>query len=446
MKIICGTDFSVTAAHAADVAAAWAARSEAPLKLVHALETARLDFLTQKDVDHLQVKLGRNLAAEGRRLRTTGADVMEHLILGRPHDVLTASAKQFEAGLIIVSSLGQLPPVRWLVGSAAERTAQNATVPTLVVRDHDCLIDWARGKRPLNVFVGYDFSESSDAALRWVASLSKIGPCHVTVTYLSWPPAETWRLGIGGHTSNGGNPPEVLELLERDLKERCAKLLGKSKARLQVVSGWGSQETHLIDLAKASAADLIVVGTNQRRGLNRFWLGSVSRGILHHAPTNVACVPLAVDSREPKVGIPTFKRVLVPTDFSKLGNKAVAFAYGTARRGGEVSLLHVISPAGKFKPEAESAEGPQAKRKQELSARLEALVPPTALARGIQTRVEVVEHQHPAAAICQAAERAGAGVICIGSCGRSGLKKKLLGSVTEAVMRRSDRPVLVIRS
>lgn len=446
MKIICGTDFSVHAAQAAEVAAAWAARSNGSLKLVHTLEPSGLEFLSQAQMNRWQTKLKRKLIAEENRLRKSGAEVMATLALGRPHEVLVNSVKHFPADLILVSTLGQIAPSRWLAGSVAERTAQNATVPTLVVRDPDCLIDWARGKRPLNVFVGYDFSESSDAALRWVASLSKIGPCHITVTYLSWPPAETWRLGIGDYTAQGTNSREVQALLERELNERCAPLLGKTKARLRVVSGWGSPETELIDLTKASEADLIVVGTNQRRGLNRFWLGSVSRGILHHAPTNVACVPMAVDSREPDLDIPAFKRVLVPTDFSKLGNKAVAFAYGAARRGGEVSLLHVIPPAGKFKPEAESAEGPQAKRKQELTARLQALVPRAALARGIQTQVEIVEHQHPAAAICQAAERSGAELICIGSRGKSTLKNKLLGSITEAVMRRSDRPVLVIRS
>ena len=445
MKIICGTDFSVHAAHAADVAAALAARSNRPLTLLHALEPSGLEFLSEAQMNQWQAKLKRKLMAEENRLRKSGAEVMATLALGRPHEVLVNSAQHFQADLIIVSTIGQIAPSRWLVGSVAERTAQTATVPTLVVRDHDHLIKWATGKRPLNVFVGYDFSESSDAALRWVATLNNLGPCNITVTYLSWPPSETWRLGIGGHTSNGGNPPEVQELLERDLKERCAKLLGKTKARLRVVSGWGSQETELIDLTKASEADLIVVGTNQRRGLNRFWLGSVSRGILHHAPTNVACVPMVVDSREPKIGIPMFKRVLVPTDFSKLGNKVIAFAYGTARRGGEVRLVHVIPPVGGFKPDSEGTDGRHAKRKQDLVARLEALVPENALARGIQTRVEVVEHQHPDAAICQAAERAGADLICIGSRGRSGIKKKLLGSVTEGVMPRSERPVLVIR-
>lgn len=135
----------------------------------------------------------------------------------------------------------------------------------------------------------------------------------------------------------------------------------------------------------------------------------------------------------------------MPTDFSKPGNRAIAFAYGAAPRGGQVCLVHVILPTGGFRPETQAKEGPRARRKQELTARLEALIPEEARLRGIRSRVEVVEHQHPDAAISQAAERFAADLICIGSRGRSGLKKKLLGSVTERLMRRSNRPVLVIR-
>jgi hydroxymethylpyrimidine pyrophosphatase-like HAD family hydrolase len=127
-----------------------------------------------------------------------------------------------------------------------------------------------------------------------------------------------------------------------------------------VVSGWGSQDTHLIDLARASKADLIVVGTNQRRGLDRFWLGSVSRGILHHASTNVVCVPMPDEANRPNEDAAAFKRVLVPTDFSKLGNKAIAYAYGAAQRGGRVSLVHVIPPVGGFKSDGTIAEGGKA--------------------------------------------------------------------------------------
>lgn len=445
MKIVCGTDFSVHAANAAKVAAALAKRSNTALRLIHGVAPASVEFLSKENVDRVRERLRRKLVAEGNRLRETGAEVMESLALGRPHEVLANAAQPSKTDLIIVSSIGQFAPSRWLVGSVAEKTAQLAQVPTLVVRDHESLLDWAKGKRTLKVFVGYDFSASSDAALHWVASLRNIGACRVTVAYLSWPPKETWRMGIGGHEPLADNPPEVQALLVRDLMERCQQAFGKTKPKLHVVSHWGSVEERLIELAKAEAADLIVLGTNQRHGLSRFWLGSASRGVLHNASMNVACVPAAAELNPAAETIPAYRRVLVPTDFSKQGNRAIAFAYGAARRGGEVCLVHVIRPTGGFKPRTESANAPNAKRKQELAARLESLIPDDALSRGIRSKVEVVEHEHPAVAIDQAAERCGADLICIGSRGRSGIRKKLLGSVTEALMRRSSRPLLLVR-
>ena len=444
MRIVCGTDFSVHAANAAKVAAALAKRRNTALRLMHAVAPVSVEFLSKENVDRIRERLRRRLVAEGNRLRGTGADVMESLALGRPHEVLANAAQPSKADLIIVSSIGQFAPSRWLVGSVAEKTAQLSKVPTLVVRDHESLLNWAKGKRTLKVFVGYDFSASADAALHWVASLRSIGDCRVTVAYLSWPPKETWRMGIGGHAPLADNPPEVQELLERDLMDRCQLAFGKRKPKLRVLSSWGQVEEKLAELAKAEGADLMVVGTNQRHGLNRFWLGSVSRGVLHNTSMSVACVPATAEPGWVQKQIPTYRQVLVPTDFSKLGNRAIAFAYGAAPRGGEVRLVHVIRPTGGFKPRTEAANALNAKRKQELTARLEALIPEDALRREIRSKVEIVEHEHSAVAICQAAERCGADLICIGSRGRSGIKKKLLGSVTEALMRRSSRPVLIV--
>ena len=445
MRIVCGTDFSVHAANAAKVAAALAKRSNTALRLMHGVAPASVEFLSKESVDRIRDRLRRKLVAEGNRLRETRADVKESLALGRPHEVLANAAQPSNTDLIIVSSMGQFAPSRWLVGSVAEKTAQLSKVPTLVVRDHESLLDWAKGKRPLKVFVGYDFSASSDSALHWVASLKRIGLCRTVVTYVSWPPKETWRFGIGDHTALTKNVAEVRTLLERDLRERCAHVFGIGMPKLRVVSNWGSVEERLIELAKAEAADLIVLGTNQRHGLSRFWLGSVSRGVLSNTSMNVVCVPAMEEPDGNLNRIPAYRQVLVPTDFSKPGNRAIAFAYGAAPRGGVVCLVHVIPPTGGFKPRTEPANAPNAKLKQELAARLEALIPDDALTREIRSKVEIVEHEHPAVAICQAAERCGADLICIGSRGRSGIKKQLLGSVTEALMRRSSRPVLVVR-
>lgn len=79
-----------------------------------------------------------------------------------------------------------------------------------------------------------------------------------------------------------------------------------------------------------------------------------------------------------------------------------------------------------------------------VDCRLEALIPESARERGVETRREVVEHDEPAAGICRAAERFNADLICMESRGRSRFKEAILGSVSQEVMRRSNRPVLVM--
>lgn len=443
MKIICGTDFSTHASEAANAAAAITARLNGTLSLVHVMDTSRYELPSKELMDYLCGSRQAKLTKEAERLRRQGATVEEQFLQGSPAINLVKAATDSGARLIVVSSLGQIAPSRWFVGSVAERTAQNASIPTLVVRNQKPLEAWARGQRTLNVVVAYDFSESGDAALRWTSFLSEIGPCRITVVYVAWPPEAGARYGAGYDQPHPYYPSEVEKLLKRDLQEKCEEVLGKTKLRFRVAAGLGRPDPQLIELAADEKADVIVVGTNQRRGLAR--LGSVSRAVLHHAPLNVACIPIAAAEPADRGSISQFKRVLVTTDFSKLGNRAIPFAYSTLRRGGQVRLLHVVKATGRSVEKAQAPETKHSERNDRLSAQLQALISPEAEARGISSQVELVEHSNVATAICQAAERLGADLICMSSQGRSGLAKTLLGSVTQAVMTRSQRPVLVIR-
>lgn len=443
MKITCGTDFSTHASEAANAAAALTARLQGTLSLVHVMDTSRYELPSKELMDYLRSSRQTKLKKEAERLRRQGATVEEQFLQGSPAVSLVKAATHSGARLIVVSSLGQIAPSRWFVGSVAERTAQNASVPTLVVRNQKPLEAWARSQRPLNVVVAYDFSESGDAALRWTSFLSKIGPCRVTVVYVAWPPELGGRFGAGYDQAHPYYPSEVEKLLKRDLQEKCEEVLGKAKLRFRVAAGLGRPDPQLIEIATDEKADVIVVGTNQRRGLAR--LGSVSRAVLHHAPLNVACIPIAAAEPADRGSISRFKRVLVTTDFSKLGNRAIPFAYSTLRRGGQVCLLHVVKVTGRNLENAQAPEAKHSERNDRLSAQLHSLIPAEAEARGIISHMEVVEHSDVATAICQAAERFGADLICISSHGRSGLSKAILGSVSQDVMARSQRPVLVIR-
>ena len=76
-------------------------------------------------------------------------------------------------------------------------------------------------------------------------------------------------------------------------RKKVRALLGPARVRVRVrvEQQWGYSDAHLIQTAAAEKAYLLVVGTHSRRGLARLGHHSVSRGVLHYAPTNVACIP-----------------------------------------------------------------------------------------------------------------------------------------------------------
>jgi len=150
--------------------------------------------------------------------------------------------------------------------------------------------------------------------------------------------------------------------------------------------------------------------------------------------------------------IPELRRVLVPTDLSAWSNVAIAYAYSILHSGGTVCIVHVEQafefPNPIHARHAGAAQRLEEERARQLNAcrgRLRTLVPPQAKRRGILTEFEVLHEARPAAAICRAAERFGADLICMASHGRTGLSKAILGSVAQAVMSRSRVPVLVVR-
>ncbi len=428
--VLCGTDFSTHAGEAAEVAAAIARKLNVPVALAHVVDNLGLGPGDPSLLELLLARKRERLHAEAERLRALGTVVREEFHTGSPHAALIEAAGRLNAGLIVVSSVGWISPSRVLIGSVAERIAETSPVPTLVVRSAAPFAAWARGEQPLKVLVGYDFSASADAALRWVGALNQIGPCEITVAHVNWPPGEIRRLGIGGPLSLTDNPDEVQRVLERDMQDRVAPLLGQQRAGLRVQPGWGRADSHLLELAHTTRADLLVTGTHQRHGISRLWLGSVSRGILHHAPMSVAVAPAPKTTEPATALIPEIRRVLAPTDFSELGNRSIPLACAVLPRAGRVCLLHVAEPG---------------RRPAGLEAQLRALIPAGAAARGIETHVEIVESLDHATAICQAAERLGADLICMGSHGRTGLSQALLGSVAQAVMTDSRRPVLIVR-
>jgi nucleotide-binding universal stress UspA family protein len=180
----------------------------------------------------------------------------------------------------------------------------------------------------------------------------------------------------------------------------------------------------------------------------------VSHGIVHFARVSVACVPALADE-EPATAteeISPVRRVLVPTDFSPLSNRAIPYAYGLVGAGGTVYLLHVIEPStlpnplySHYTPGRAPTIEEQAAERAELARRLEGLAPAAAVVQGIDTETAIVADDNVADAIRETADRLDVDAICLSSHGRSGLSKALAGSVAQRVLTGSHRPLFVIR-
>jgi nucleotide-binding universal stress UspA family protein len=291
--IICGTDFSATAAEAADIAAAMARRLGTELILIHVDEFYGLAPVDPKLFEAALSEKRTTLDDVANRLRRLGTQVEEKLLSGSAFDQLVTAATDAKGRLIVVGAVGHGVARRLLVGSVAERTAEISPIPTLVIRPGGRLASWARGEHALKILEGYDFSVASDAALRWVNDLREVGGFQVTVLYCNWPPDEARRLGYEGPLPLVTNPDEIQKKLESDLRNRIATFLPDQEVTTIVEPGWGSPEGYLFEMASRQNIDLIVVGTHQRRGLGRVLLGSVSRAVLHHSNVTVAVVPPA---------------------------------------------------------------------------------------------------------------------------------------------------------
>jgi nucleotide-binding universal stress UspA family protein len=435
MKTILGTDFSETAKAAGVAAAALARAWGDTLVIAHVLDDSVTRGLPQDVRETLAASTSDRLHSEAVRLGSEGLKIEEHMLSGTPEQALASLASQSAARLVVISSLGRRPK-KWLLGSVAEHTTEINPLPTLVVRSSPPFEAWARRQRSLKIFVAFDFTGTAEAALRWIKNLAAAGPCEIVVGFLDWPLGEARRLGITDQLLPTHNGPQVQRILERELAERVSALLGEGVARVRVEPSIGRADLRLVEIACEEQSDLLVAGTHQRHGLGRVVHPSISRGLLRYAPMSVACIPAARVEKLERQSAP-LRRVLAATDLSESGSSAIPYAYGAVAPGGIVRLLYVLDPwlvaRGSIQMVAEAEE------------RLRAQVPEDAASRAIQTEVVVIEESDVAKGIRQEAERFGAHLVCIGSNGRTGLTKAVLGSVAESLIARSSRPVLIVR-
>ena len=146
-----------------------------------------------------------------------------------------------------------------------------------------------------------------------------------------------------------------------------------------------------------------------------------------------------------------FKNILVPTDGSKLSQKAVKEAIELAQQSGaKITALHVYpkfsgSPYGTFGPAEDVLEEAHKNQRRADGDSIFAAVRKLADNAGITFESVLAESNDVWKQIIATAKKKKCDLICMASHGRRGLSGVLLGSETHKVLTHSELPVLVLR-
>jgi nucleotide-binding universal stress UspA family protein len=207
----------------------------------------------------------------------------------------------------------------------------------------------------------------------------------------------------------------------------------------------GTPFKRILDYVDNHGIDLVTIGTHGRSGLERYLLGSVTERVVGGSPVPVLCVPRTDERPASLPDDITYDRILVPTDGSKGARQATKHAIEFARAyDATVHALNVVNRRSfATRPGTEWDE---------LEASLEdsgetatKYVADAADDAGLST-VTTVQDGVPHRMIAEYATEEVIDLIAMGTHGRSGLSKWMLGSVTERVLQTSEIPVLTVRS
>lgn len=296
---------------------------------------------------------------------------------------------------------------------------------------------------PNKILVGVDFSDHAETAVSQAVDIARHVDAEVVLAHAGVVPDASASFS----PSVSASAEEWQQILRDRLEENRAALA----ALRERYEGRGATISHMViddlpdaGLVKAADevdADLVVVGSRGNTGFSRLLLGSVAERVVRHCKRNVM---VARPGAAPRGG---FRRLLVPTDFSDTAQGAFGLAEKLLAPDGVIEALHCwqLPPmaAGNHVPAPSSRvieEMREAFSSRAESAAERALAPYRE--RGVSIEFRSIEAA-PATGIADQAARDGCEAIVMGSHGRRGIQRFLLGSLAETTVRYAPVSVIV---
>jgi nucleotide-binding universal stress UspA family protein len=319
--------------------------------------------------------------------------------------------------------------------------------------------------RHKQILVPVEIHENATPVVQWAALLAQVMESRLTLLHVN----ESLEPFTTRPAFRGGGSPDALttteewrKSYEQSARQELAQLVEQCCAGMSVetVLREGRAHREILEYLERVPCDLIVMGTHGRPWYQRFFLGNTAEAVLRVASIPTLIVHNTADKQLP----PQLTRLVLSSDFSA-GSKAAEeealtlAAYGVK----EVFLVHTVENPllDVYEPDTaeidlrrlmeESRQHPPRSAQpfwdhahQVAEAKL-MLLRQQFLGAGVQVELFVTEG-FPAEEIVRIAENRRADLIVMATHGRTGIRRLLLGSVTEKVVRIAHCPVLVVRS
>lgn len=298
------------------------------------------------------------------------------------------------------------------------------------------------------ILLPLDGSQVAEAALPIAVRIAKGAGAKLHLLLVHQP--SPVLIGMGAvPVSNVDFEEEVKAREVSYLAEVMAQLGPAGDGGAEVHYLYGTASTGICEEAARLGVDLVVMATHGRGAAGRFWLGSVADYVVRHMSVPVLLVHSGAPAEAPADR--PFREILVALDLSGHSKAILDPAAALARLSrGQLTLLHVLEPfyevAGPRAPYPipQDLEAIEARRVEARRFLEEMAAPLRKQGLTVSTRV-ILGIDSVAGTVLETLGEGMYDAVAITTHGAGGIRRLLLGSVADKVIRGAAKPVLVLR-
>jgi nucleotide-binding universal stress UspA family protein len=295
MRVLLAVDLSKGSQLAVDDAAArpWPTRTE--FVALHVVELAFDRFPTV--IEGAKREARKLVEAAAGKLVAAGHKCETEVIVGTPRTAISQFAKDWKADFVMLGSHGHGAIGRFLLGSVAQGVLRTASCSVEVV--HRTRSGSPASRQALKILLPTDGSEFSLAAAKSVAS--RPWPAGTQIKVLSVEEIPVFENETAAFPLAAVYPASLLDELiasahqhAREAEESTKRIFAGTDLKIVDPGSLPVGDPRLIILEQAECwpADLVVLGSHGRRGLDRVLMGSVSETVALHADCSVEVIRL----------------------------------------------------------------------------------------------------------------------------------------------------------